>query len=134
MAVNKERVKLLVDALRSGEYEQGRGALRTQGDTYCCIGVGCEVARRNGLDANWTLAEVRRGLSVVNPEWQFDGSGSAFGGAVSDWYGFDLRNPFLDPHRNVTMIAANDGYNWTFEQIADAVEATFLGNEEEGGK
>jgi hypothetical protein len=27
--VNKERVKLLVEALESGEYEQSKGALRT---------------------------------------------------------------------------------------------------------
>ena len=31
-----------VAALRSGKYEQGRGALRT-GDTYCCLGVACDL-------------------------------------------------------------------------------------------
>lgn len=37
-----------VEALRSGEYKQGFGRLRQQGEgaavAYCCIGVLCEVA------------------------------------------------------------------------------------------
>lgn len=41
-----------VAALRSGKYVQGRGALRHQGhdgvDTYCCLGVLCDVAIPNG--------------------------------------------------------------------------------------
>lgn len=32
-----------VEALRSGKYKQGRSALRID-DTYCCLGVLCEVA------------------------------------------------------------------------------------------
>lgn len=32
-----------VAALRSGKYEQGRQRLRN-GDSYCCLGVLCEVA------------------------------------------------------------------------------------------
>lgn len=31
-----------IDALRSGKYEQGRGALLNDGK-YCCLGVLCEV-------------------------------------------------------------------------------------------
>ena len=31
-------------ALRSGEYEQGNGVLRTIDNTYCCLGVLCELA------------------------------------------------------------------------------------------
>jgi hypothetical protein len=33
-----------LQALRSGEYEQGTEMLRTRNDTYCCLGVLCELA------------------------------------------------------------------------------------------
>jgi hypothetical protein len=43
-------------ALESGEFEQGRAALATHhedgdggGVRYCCLGVACEVALRNGV-------------------------------------------------------------------------------------
>jgi hypothetical protein len=48
MAVNRERVALLVEALESGQYEQGRWSLSKDGK-FCCLGVACEVARANGL-------------------------------------------------------------------------------------
>ena len=56
MAVNKERIKLWVDALRSGDYQQGFRAMsriKTEGgDSFvnCCLGVACEVAMANGLE------------------------------------------------------------------------------------
>lgn len=41
-----------VAALRSGEYEQGRHRLHTKGqvkDTFCCLGVLCDLAVKAGL-------------------------------------------------------------------------------------
>lgn len=32
-----------IEALRSGEYKQGYGALRDDDDTFCCLGVLCDV-------------------------------------------------------------------------------------------
>jgi hypothetical protein len=32
-----------IDALRSGKYTQGRGALRSQGNRFCCLGVLCDI-------------------------------------------------------------------------------------------
>lgn len=40
--------RLLSQALRSGEYEQGKGYLKVQnedGVKYCCLGVACEIFR-----------------------------------------------------------------------------------------
>lgn len=40
----KKTLKLKwIAALRSGAYKQGKGRLR-RGDSYCCLGVLCEVA------------------------------------------------------------------------------------------
>lgn len=43
--------KRWVEALRSGEYEQGRMKLRNKGtesDTFCCLGVLCDLAVQDG--------------------------------------------------------------------------------------
>jgi hypothetical protein len=47
--VNESVKKQWVEALRSGEYQQGREALRRQsldGDRFCCLGVLCELAAK----------------------------------------------------------------------------------------
>ena len=45
----KELRQLWVNALRSGEFKQGKAVLRSTDNEYCCLGVLCEVAARQGL-------------------------------------------------------------------------------------
>ncbi len=48
--MEKTLKKKWLKALRSGEYEQGTGALhKVEENTYCCLGVLCEIA---GLEKN----------------------------------------------------------------------------------
>lgn len=49
--VADDKVQAWTDALRSGEYPQGRGALRTPGG-YCCLGVWCDLADPEGWDGD----------------------------------------------------------------------------------
>jgi hypothetical protein len=51
----KPEIKALwLDALRSGEYEQGRNKLHTWDDEgverFCCLGVLCDLAVQNGVE------------------------------------------------------------------------------------
>ncbi len=41
-------VELWIAALESGEYKQAQGRLRTN-EGYCCLGVLCDVAKRQGV-------------------------------------------------------------------------------------
>ena len=54
MTPNKANIKLWVDALRSGKYQQARGALKT-GDAYCCLGVACDISGLGTWDRTWYL-------------------------------------------------------------------------------
>lgn len=45
---NVEIIERWADALESGEFQQGRGSLRC-GDEFCCLGVLCELAVREGV-------------------------------------------------------------------------------------
>lgn len=139
MAVNKERVKLLVDALRSGEFTQGQNMLRTADDTYCCLGVACEVARRNGIGIEWELnPQGCEREDCQESHWKFNGSNEALGETVADWYGFEhdghlVNDPQIghDEFGNiVTMIRANDDNGWDFKRIADVVAEKYLNEEE----
>lgn len=54
-----------VEALESGEFKQGRDQLQLE-DTLCCLGVGCAVAARNGVEVeteSHVYAEVEITLS-----------------------------------------------------------------------
>lgn len=45
---NVEHVKLWIEALESGEFDQGKSQLR-DGSHYCCLGVAVVVAERAGV-------------------------------------------------------------------------------------
>jgi hypothetical protein len=76
-----------LQALRSGEYEQGTETLRTYEDTYCCLGVLCELA----VQAN--VIQCRRRPHMTG-EWEYgsDEDGDWMAGfppmKVRRWAGF----------------------------------------------
>ncbi len=119
----KDHVRKLVEALRSGRYEQGRGRLR-EGDCYCCLGVACNVYQAETGEGAWSIRNA--GTSVGG--WYFDTGGSINGFALTDevahWYGLDV-NPTFN-NLNTTAIGLNDSYRKSFTEIADAFEAEYL--------
>ncbi len=121
---NKDRIRKLVEALRSGEYTQGIGQLtfidKDGNEKDCCLGVACKVAIKDGLE-----------LSVVRV-----GDGLAYGteretgilpSSVREYYGFSARNPALNVLRVMyTASSLNDSVHYSLGEIADAFERTYL--------
>lgn len=87
-----------VEALRSGEFKQGRGALREENDKtgkteYCCLGVLCAispaVSKRqsggNGYLTDESLAyagfdnDIQHTLASLNDDGDLDGTGKSWG-------------------------------------------------------
>lgn len=57
--MKQEFAKEWVDALRSGNYTQGKNRLRLMGkpgqpDQFCCLGVLCDVVKDRVEGAEWT--------------------------------------------------------------------------------
>lgn len=139
MTVNTERVALGIAALRSGDYQQARGALCKDGG-YCCLGVFCEVALANGLEGvdveTTTEAMYAADYSIKDvPGKSYDREKGYLPRAVAEWYGFKVSpsskvaDPLLTVSEDdfqVTATALNDSRQWSFGQIADAFEATFM--------
>ena len=72
-----------IKALRSGKYKQGRGALRKTDNTYCCLGVLCDLAIKAGLEV-----EVEA-VGTAN-YYNFDGECSYLPTVIADWAGIDF--------------------------------------------
>lgn len=41
--MNRKIAKLWIEALRSGQYQQGEGTLRDRDNKFCCLGVLCNL-------------------------------------------------------------------------------------------
>lgn len=44
-----------IEALRSGQYRQGKGVLRDSADRFCCLGVLCDVVNKSGWGAAYDV-------------------------------------------------------------------------------
>lgn len=144
--VQRERMSDLVNALRSGEYKQGKGRLkRTVEDvtSHCCEGVATERAMEPlGIEeriypSRWDITELRH---------DFDDHGTVMQPNVAAYYGFEsvpgydgqvIRFPeglkVRDGHAEkdeppfgvVWLPSANDS-GMTFDQIADMIAWYYL--------
>lgn len=100
--MNPEVKKKWVEALRSGEYKQCRGALFKKG-AYCCLGVLREIAPKEmrnspGEQKGFLSKKVRR------------------------WAGLNESNPIIGPHKRLNAVNCNDNLKMSFVEIADLIE------------
>jgi hypothetical protein len=143
MSVDKSRLQLGLDALRSGEFEQCSGSLRstdiTEGKVrYCCLGVLTEVAIRNGLvirdvcrvcqtpDCEHVEAPVED-RDISDDVWAM--AGETLSKPVMSWYGLESSDPEIGQDESgdpLPATAANDDKNWNFAHIADGFEAEYI--------
>lgn len=138
--VNKERMRLWVSALRSGEYAQCRNSIRQFEDhdptnpSYCCLGVAVKVAHVNGF----TMPNYPGQPKASEAEcFQSD----HLHVDVAEWFGLFPDNDVMvytgdpvigedDNGTDQTAIDANDTDYWNFNQIADQIETYYELREE----
>lgn len=130
---NRENMQKWVDALRSGEFKQGKGHLRVN-DTYCCLGVACELALRDGVELPVEIHAAQCNHAVDLKEkhsggmYEYDGGSSVLPKQVSDWLGIGVAHPLArDDDGELRGVAElNDLHGMDFNRIADAIEAEYL--------
>lgn len=114
--MNPEIKKLWVDALKSGEYEQGRGALCV-GESFCCLGVLCDLAVKQG-------ARVR--VAKERDKTTYDSRSACLPPSVSDWAGLDNAwGEYKTNTRGDGNLANLNDVGKTFNQIAYYIERYF---------
>lgn len=110
--MNPEIKKKWVDALRSGKYKQGTGALR-RGDSFCVLGVVCDLFSKE-YGTPW---ETRNGGSFY-----FLSKGCSLPAAVLKWMELPKwSNENIQIGARQTLSSLNDT-GFTFAQLADAIE------------
>lgn len=129
------------EALESGQYRQGYGALHMAGaeqDSFCCLGVACKVAVDHGV-----IPEPARGDS---PQFTYGTEGDTesmvLPRAVRDWLGLPSTDPSVeavtvndveyaelhgvDIEPDTYAVAElNDSYSLTFPEIAAALRESY---------
>ena len=95
--------KLWVKALRSGKYKKGVGSLHPTEDTYCCLGVLCDLYNKKQKHVNTVVSLAGELL----PE------------RVFTWAKLPNNSP--KPYK-ASLILINDRHRKSFKYIANLIE------------
>jgi len=128
--MNPEVKQKWIDALRSGEYEQGSEKLRSVSG-YCCLGVLCDIYAKE-TNTEWEF----RGNEETNLQpmdyWYFDDQSEFLPESVMDWAGLslnclvvkiDVEEDDEDPwFYNEGLAELNDS-GYTFNDLSKLIEA-----------
>lgn len=123
--MNKKIKEKWLEALRSGEYEQGRGALKRGKDgygvKYCCLGVLCDLYVKDPLNNDrWRYSYVVVGYNT----YSIEESSGTIPISVADWAGIDIKEKEVGK-LIYELILANDRDWKPFDEIALMIEAMF---------
>jgi hypothetical protein len=120
--MNQQIKKLWVDALRSGEYEQGQECLKREeesGAKHCCLGVLCELYEKEvgGLEITSVMAGGRK-------FYRFEGRNDFLPMKVAKWAGLTKGDPDVMPLADgrFTSVADLNDEGKSFLEIADVIE------------
>ena len=121
--MNPEIKAKWIEALNSGNYEQGTGALHNDRDMYCCLGVLCELARQEGIVQILAEKKVDPSLAYASVEESTDFSRINLPDVVREWSGFPARDPQSGwDVVSEALVSLNDGKRLTFPLIAQYIE------------
>lgn len=105
-----------LDALKSGDYKQAKGSLRTSSG-YCCLGVACDIVDPDGWNG-----DKHTGQKSYLPEHVARKLGMNVKPCVNlsrdEAWG---RGDYDD--RPVALSWLNDRRDWSFTEIAELIEA-----------
>lgn len=102
-----------IQALRRGDYKQGKGSLNPSPNHYCCLGVGCMVFIEEGFIIRDDVKQLIKGYypndyQVNSPLWL---------------NGVDI-NFFRKTGTRLSEL--NDDESATFDEIADLLELVYI--------
>lgn len=119
-----EVAKIWVDALRSGEYTQGKQALKftKAGKCYhCCLGVLCELYDKYNEEK--LVQDIYNTMKDTTPVVSFNMETEFLPEAVRKWAGLDnLRGRFSYHMGEACCLMIMNDMGCSFEQIADVIE------------
>lgn len=119
-----------MDALRSGNYTQGTGTLRSISNNFCCLGVLCDLyIKETGLAAWIDDDPEPTHRYIFRPNDPTCPTESGYLSAeVRTWAGISDQNPMvrLENGSYSRLTALNDTECRTFPEIADIIQTNEL--------
>lgn len=112
----KEIREKWVEMLKSGEYTQGHGSLRTD-DKFCCLGVLCELAVKEGVIGLPSL--VSDNMYSYGDQGNLKGNRSFLPDIVQEWAGVTTNYGKMNTPE-LSLVDVNDTGK-TFEEIAELI-------------
>jgi hypothetical protein len=115
-----ENARKWVEALRSGEFKQAQRKLRRSDGTFCCLGVACELYRRECGEGEW--------VGVADENYlEFDVSDErtelGLPKSVKDWLGLNSpEGEFKHKRAGRTWLTVKNDQGASFEEIAALIE------------
>jgi hypothetical protein len=110
-----------ISALLSGKYKQGKGALRPESDTYCCLGVLCDLHLKS-LNKEWRDSESCNGFT----EYYALNERAILPKETMDWAGLEAHNDnvvyLYDNTIGHTNLAKENDDEASFKQIAALIK------------
>jgi hypothetical protein len=116
-----------IAALRSGDYKQGRGWLRTD-NYYCCLGVLCDLHSKANPDHRQSWRPM---CNYIDPlEKEYIEYIYAYGKSttrllpddVQRWAGIGCSDPDIVVDNEALILSQLNDRGYTFEQIAKHIE------------
>ena len=121
---NEVKIKWL-EALRSGDYDQGQGGLKSGDNKFCCLGILCDIFLKEHNE-NWQ--------KPIRDEnfFSIDGVNNCLPKRVSEWAEIDTVWPkvMTSATNSEYLTSLNDGNNLinirqhSFLEIANLIEAS----------
>ena len=115
MVINQDQLRIWIAALRSGQYQQTNGSLNND-QGYCCLGVACKVL----IPADKLVLNNGGFIYGAYPDEQPE---------APQWLK-NINDDFMIHGKHFRSLAnLNDSKTFTFAQIADELEKTYLPND-----
>lgn len=113
--MKKNIAKRWVKALRSGKYKQTKYILNNGNGEFCCLGVLCEIAAKDGV-----IKPRKKGNRVYYGR-QFN----VLPATVMKWAGVKDAEGLVYSPAVESLTYLNDDENYDFNQIADVIEEKY---------
>lgn len=123
-----------VDALQSGDYEQGNGKLRSH-QGFCCLGVLCDIYAQEPFTKGWQFkGDCEKNLLPMD-YWYFDGESEFLPKTIMEWAELSDISPKVkvslededdgDEYFHYEDISDLNDSGYTFSQLAEIIENQF---------
>lgn len=131
--MNSEVKAKWLEALRSGEYRQSRYRLRSLDNSFCCLGVLCDIYTKE-VGGSWKYDKDKfsDAYEMIGGNGDYPVT-SKLPGCVRDWAGLEEENPqvfvgafvgaYIGQKYNFSTLAEVNDSGEDFEFIADLIES-----------